>query len=114
MVCGGAPSRGEENRLISSRSIAKVCLQPIDESLPVMDMPRLDGPLEAVRRAVCTGREGGRKPALQSQKGERRTAALFITHAGGHCDHGHGGGRGRRTRRLPARTTFELSKVRLL
>jgi len=48
IVHGAAPGFNEENRLISSRAVAKICFQPVDETFAIMDITRLDSPLEAV------------------------------------------------------------------
>src|SRR5262249_61078550 len=77
---GGAPSFKEEDCFVSSRPVAKICFQPIDEAAAVMDVPRLHCPFEAMRIAVGAGRECRRKPALQSQERRRWETALLITH----------------------------------
>src|SRR5258708_18266035 len=100
MVCGGGPGLAEENRLISSRTIAKVRFQPVDETFAVIYICRFDSPFEAVGIAVRASREYRRKPALQPQECRRRETVLFITHDDAHRRRVRD--RGRRTRRLRA------------
>src|SRR5262249_3832265 len=70
----------EENCFVSSRAVAKVCIQPIDEAVAIMDSAGFDCPFEAMRITVRTGRECRREPALQSQKSRQRQTALLNGH----------------------------------
>src|SRR6267142_1560779 len=74
VVDSGAPCSAKEDRLIASRSVAKVRFQPVDDSLAVLYISRFDSPFQAVGIAVRTDRECRRKPVLQPQKCERLKA----------------------------------------
>ena len=48
IIRGAARSLAEENRFISSRAIAEICFQPVDETYAVMDVPGFDSSFEAM------------------------------------------------------------------
>src|SRR5262249_25944202 len=73
-------SFAEEDRLVPSRSIAKIGLKPINQTLAVIDMASFNCPFEAMRIAVCAIRERRRKPSLQLQERLRRARQLFSGH----------------------------------
>src|SRR5260370_40909621 len=98
-VWAGAQACTEKNGFISSRAVAKVGFEPVDETFAVLYISRFDSPLEAVGIAVSTGRERRRQPALQSQERGRR-AIRFLTHDDAHRRHGCHVDRYHRTRPL--------------
>src|SRR4029077_14463352 len=87
-----------ENCFVSSRAVAKICFQPINKTLAIMNVSRFNGPFDSVRINIGACRECRRKPTLLPQERQRRKTAVLITHDGAVRDDACDGGRDRKHR----------------